>query len=80
MALPPCPRCGGRMFPGVRRETSCVACGHVDYGHRILQPAEVERIAATAASRELRLSSTGSGRSLSRWAVQHWDTNSSDVL
>ena len=80
MALPPCPRCGGRMFHGVRGETSCVVCGFVSYGYKILQPDEVERIAATAASRELRLSSTGSGRSLSRWAAQRWDTNSSDVL
>ena len=63
------------MFHGVGRESSCVVCGFVSYGYKILQPDDVQRIAATAASRELRLSSTGSGRSLSRWAVQHWDTN-----
>ena len=59
MPLPQCPRCRGVMFQHHERETFCVVCGHVDYGVRVLQPSDRQRIANTQASRNLRKASTG---------------------
>ena len=58
MALVPCPRCSGYMMQEFGSETYCLMCGHCDYGKKVLQPADVERIAATHANRELRRAST----------------------
>ena len=58
MRLPPCGRCGGYMMPRRDREIYCLMCGHIDHGYRVQQPADVERRAASHASRDLHRQST----------------------
>ncbi len=34
MKKSPCPRCGGQLFSWDDQDTSCLQCGHIEYGDR----------------------------------------------